>query len=295
MKYVFITSLFCLATTVSFSQTHFPDLSPKGFIKQKVGFATIAVEYERPAARGRKIFGGLVPYLKLWRTGAGYCTKIKFSDSVMIKEKHIKAGTYSLFTIPDVNEWTIILNSDTSLYATDGYDEKKNVASFKTPIQNSSKYYESLTIDIDIIPNNASISIAWEKILVSFEVKTSTDKKVNDFIDQILLTDKSKDPNQYGMAVEYYLFLNRDFDKALTLANKAIALSPKETWFYNLKADALERQGKFSEAITTSNKCLEIAQKYGKDLGWDDKTQRIAIEEIKGKIDSLSKKLNNMR
>jgi len=291
VKNIIITSLLFSISTVSFCQFHFPDLSAKGSIKQRVGFTFIRVDYGRPAARGRKIFGGLVPYKELWRTGAGYCTKIKFSDSVRINEKQIWAGTYSLFTIPDINDWTIILNSDTSLYATDGYDEKKNVVSFKTPIKKSSRYYESLTIDIDVVPNDALISIGWEEIVVSFKVGTSTARKVNDFIDTSLLTDKSRDSNQYGMAAEYYLFLNKDFDKALILANKAITLNPKETWFYTLKTNALEKQGKYAEAIAASNTCLEVAQKYGKELGWDAETQRMAIEEMKARIDSLKKKL----
>jgi len=275
--------------TTSFSQ-YIPDLSPKGSIKQKVGFTTITVAYERPAARGRKIFGGLVPYKKLWRTGAGYCTKIGFNDSVRINGKPIKAGTYSLFTIPDTNEWTIILNSDTSLYATDGYDEKKNEVTFKTRIEKSNRYYESLTIDIDVIPNNALISIAWEKTFASFKVETSTDKKVKDFTEKNLLTGKSKDAEQYGTASEYYLFQN-DFNKALIFADKAIVLNPKENWFYSLKADALEKNGKYEEAIAAANNGIEVAQKYGKELGWNAEQQRIVIEELKSKIESLKNKL----
>jgi len=291
MKYVFFALLYLLIITTSFSQQYFPDLSPKGSIKQKVGFTTITVQYERPAARGRKILGGLVPYKKLWRTGSGYCTKIKFSDSVKVEGKPVMAGTYSLFTIPDVNEWTIILNSDTSLFATDGYDEKKNVARFETPTEKSSRYYESLTIDVDVIPNNASISIAWEKILVSFKVETSTDRMVNDFIAKNLLTDKSKDANEYAMAAEYYLFLNKELDKAVILANKGIAQDPTVAWSYGLKVDILEKQGKYPEAILAAKAMLEFDQTYGKKIGWDAEQQRTAIAGANARIESLNKKV----
>ena len=102
-----------------------PVLSPEGSIRQKVGITTISVVYERPAARGRTIFGDLVPYGKLWRTGAGNCTKIKVGDDVVINDKIVPTGTYSLFAIPDQNEWTIILNTDTTLYGTQGIMKAK--------------------------------------------------------------------------------------------------------------------------------------------------------------------------
>src|SRR5690242_7898509 len=114
MKISVIPFVFFFIT--GFSQNHFPDLSPKGIVKQIVGLSTIEVNYERPAARGRKIFGDLVPFDKLWRTGAGNCTKIKFSSPVTITGKKIAAGTYSLLSIPNLLQWTIILNSDTTLY-----------------------------------------------------------------------------------------------------------------------------------------------------------------------------------
>ena len=291
MKLFSPTLFFLFTTTFLFSQFRFPELSPKGSITQRVGFTTISVAYERPAARGRKIFGGIVPYKKLWRTGAGYCTKIKFSDSVRINGKSIRAGTYSLFTIPDVNEWTIILNSDSSLYATDGYDALKNVVKFTTPILKSTRYYESLTIDIDVVPNNAMIYIGWEKTLVSFKVETSTERKVKDFIEQMLLTGKSKNADDYATAAEYFLFLNKELDKSLILVNKAIAQDPKSGWSYGLRVDILEKQEKYPEAILAAQAMLEFNQTYGKEIGWDAEQQRNAANDGEAKIAVLKKKM----
>src|SRR5688500_17216754 len=139
---------FVLSCVDLMAQVDFPNLSPQGSISQKVGLTTISVIYERPAARGRKVFGELVPYNQLWRTGAGNCTKVRFIEDVLIGNKWIRVGTYSLFTIPSEQEWIVILNSDTTLYGTGGYDERKDLVRFKTKAQATSRYYESFTIDI---------------------------------------------------------------------------------------------------------------------------------------------------
>lgn len=186
------------------AQTHFPDLSPHGNIRQKIGVTTISVIYERPAARGRKIFGELVPHGKLWRTGAGNCTKIKFDEHVLIKNKLIEAGTYSLFTIPGEQEWTVILNGDTTLYGTGGYDERKDVVRFTAKSEPTSRYYESFTIDIDVIPNNAELNISWENTRAYFEIETETDKRIAKMVNDQLLSGKIKDPQTLAMRAEYY-------------------------------------------------------------------------------------------
>jgi tetratricopeptide (TPR) repeat protein len=284
--------LFSLATIDSYSQGDFPDLSPKGSVKQKIGFTTVSVDYERPAARGRKIFGELVPYDKLWRTGAGNSTKIRFSEPVMIDDKKVTAGTYSVFTIPDPNEWTVILNNDTTLYGTQSYDQSKDVLRFKTKPEKTSRHYESFTIDIDVIPNNAMVYLAWEHTEILLKVETGTDNRTNDFINNNLLTNKSNDSDQYATAVEYYYFLNKNLDKALILVDKAIALKPK-SWYYGLKIDILEKLGKYNEAIETANSAFEILQNDAKEYGWNAETLRIAKEETKSRIESLKVKLKN--
>jgi hypothetical protein len=186
-----------------YSQGNFPDLSPKGYVMQKAGFTTISVDYERPAARGRKIFNDLVPYNKLWRTGAGNATKMRFSTPVVIHDKNIVAGNYSILTIPGPNEWTVILNNDTTLYGLQGYNQSKDVLRFNTNAEKTARYYESFTIDIDIIPHNAMIYLAWGNTQIHFKVETGSDKKTDDYINSNLLTDKSTDPAQYATAAEY--------------------------------------------------------------------------------------------
>ena len=200
----YLTAFFTLLTVVLIGQPRFPALSPEGSIRQKVGLTTISVTYERPAARGRTIFGELVPYGKLWRTGAGNCTKIKIGDDVVVNNKIIPSGTYSLFTIPDQNEWTIILNSDTTLYGTQGYHENRDIVRFKTKSEMTGRYYESFTVDIDVTQDDAELNLSWEKTRVTFRIETETDEKVMRMVNKDLLSGKIKDPQLLAMGAEYF-------------------------------------------------------------------------------------------
>lgn len=246
----FLVVVFVLSCVDLMAQVNFPDLSPQGSIRQKVGLTTISVIYERPAARGRKVFGELVPYNQLWRTGAGNCTKIRFNEDVLIRNKLIRIGTYSLFTIPSEQEWTIILNSDTTLYGTGGYDERKDVLRFRTKSEPTSRYYESFTIDIDVIPDNAELNISWENTRTSFEIETETDKRIVKMVNDQLLSGKIKDSQALAMGAEYYYFLGRDLETGLALVNRAIDIKTS-SWYYSLKVDILIKSKRYAEAIET--------------------------------------------
>jgi len=284
---IFFTFCLQIAVTLSFSQTIFPSLSPKGSVEQTVGFTNISVDYERPAARGRKVFGELVKYDKLWRTGAGNCTRIRFSKAVVIDNKNISKGTYSIFSIPGLNEWTVILNADTTLYGINSYDATKDVIRFKVKPRATNRYYESLTIDIDVVPNDAVVYISWENTQVSFPVKTESDKVVSDFVEQHLLTGKSKDPDAYATAAEYYYFLNKDLDRALVLIDKAIAIK-NESWYYRQKIDILELQKKYKEAINVATLAISMDQKRA---DWDARSKQESEAEYKKRIEGFRSQL----
>ncbi len=270
------------------AQVDFPALSPRGSIHQKVGTTAISVTYERPAARGRRIFGELVPYDKLWRTGAGNCTKIQFDHDVHIARKPVRAGTYSLLTIPGQQEWTVILNSDTSLYGTAGYDESKDVVRFQTKSEATSRHYESLTIDIDVIPDNALLNISWEKTCISFETKTGTDKEITRMVNDQLLSGKINDPQTLAMGAEYYYFLGRDLETGLALINRAIRIK-ESSWYHSLKADILIKSKKYTEAIETLKTNMAYVktnpENWSKEqLEYVLKEQELQMKELQRKI-----------
>jgi len=275
----------CFCPQHSQAQFEFPPLSVKGSISQQVGYTQVKIEYERPSARNRKIFGGLVPWNEVWRTGAGPCTKITFNEEVQIGKQRVAAGTYSIFSIPNPEEWVIILNTDTSLYGAYDYDVQKDVARFTVPVIPTSRYYETLTFDIDVIPNNARISLSWENISLHFDLKTSTDEKVIKYITEELMTDQVKDPDEYSMAAGYFIFRGENLHDALVLVDKSIALGG-EGWAYRLKMELLENFMRYPEALEAAKLGLAWAKvrPYPKDQEiyraqdvkfWEDQVQKI--------------------
>src|SRR4051812_13889328 len=183
-----ILFLLALATTVSFAQPQLPPLSLHATLKQEIGFTNFEVRYSRPSARGREIFGQLVPYKKMWRTGANQQTTISFDKDVTINGKKVSAGIYALATIPDKSEWTILLNSDTSkvFYEAKDYDVKKEVARLTAKSQTTSRFTETFTIDLEQKQSNGIVVIAWENTEVKFEIKTGAHEQAMAAIDSEL-------------------------------------------------------------------------------------------------------------
>jgi hypothetical protein len=264
LKSFLILSLIIIVQDYAFSQISYPPLSPKGIINQRVGNTNLKIEYERPSARNRKIFGELVPWNEVWRTGAGNCTKISFDKKVMMGNQSINPGTYSLFTIPNKEEWIVILNSDTSLYGSYDYNPDKDVARFVVTPQNSNRYYETLTIDVDLIPNNAMIYIAWENITIGFEFETSTDQEIEKYINEQLLTGNVKDYNEMSNAIDYLYFQGKDYKKLEWLAKESIKLNQSE-FAYRLLMETYERQHYYKKAIEAGEKAMEIRKEKAKD------------------------------
>ncbi|MFK7813614.1 MAG: DUF2911 domain-containing protein [Maribacter sp.] len=274
--------LLTLSTFGMVAQTEFPSLSPMGSIEQKVGITAISIVYERPIARGRTIFGELVPFGTLWRTGAGNGTKIKFDDEVIINDKKVPAGQYSLFTIPDKQEWTIILNSDATIYGLEGYDETKDVIRFKTKANISDRYYESFTIDIDLVATNAELNISWENTRATFKINTQTDKLLMQMVKEEYLSGKVKDSDLLASGADYYYFLNTELETALKLINRAIDLK-KVLWYYDLKIDLLAREKQYEEAVKTLKAAIDYI-KTNPENWTDERHLRVSeAHEIKMK------------
>ncbi|WP_396590752.1 DUF2911 domain-containing protein [Allomuricauda sp. R78024] len=287
---VYLLLLLTLSAVGLVAQTEFPSLSPKGSIEQKVGITTISIAYERPIARGRTIFGELIPYGKLWRTGAGNGTKIKFDDAVVIDDTVLPAGQYSLFTIPDKQEWTIILNSDPTIYGLEGYDKTKDVIRFKTKANISNRYYESFTIDIDLVAANAELNISWENTRVTFEIKTQTDKRLMKMVKEEYLSGNVEDPDLLAVGADYYYFLNTELETALKLISRAIDLR-KVSWFYNLKIDLLTKRKQYKEALKTLKTAIDFVKTNPEN--WTDERRLMVSEAHAIKMKDLLSKIKN--
>jgi len=260
----------------------FPSLSPKGTISQMVGNTMMRIEYERPSVRKRQIFGDLVPYNELWRTGAAHCTKISFDKSVKVGGQRIEAGIYALFTIPGEKEWVIILNRDTSLYGVSKYDPGMDVARFVETPDESSRFYETLNFDIEILPNDAMIFLSWANVQVSFLVETNSDRDIQNLIDTELLTRKSSEAVMYAGAAEYYLYKGINLLEAVDLADHALALD-NSGWWSNLKIQILEKLKLYEEALIEINEYIEDA----KSMETTEKHRTYLLNQLKSNYERI--------
>lgn len=145
--------------------------SPKAEAMAMVGNNHIHIEYSSPSVRGRVIWGGLVPYDKVWSTGAHKATSINIPEAVIINGQDIPAGKYGFFTIPGEETWTVILNKDWDMHLADDYQEAEDVIRFEVTPEKTSELTEALTYTVSSTSDNTgTISVAWENLKISFEV-----------------------------------------------------------------------------------------------------------------------------
>lgn len=236
-----------------------PAPSPSQTIKQDFSLSSIEVNYSRPAVKGRKIFGDIVPFGKLWRTGANNPTKITFGEDVKIAGKDLKAGTYQLITIPSQSSWDIIFNTGTN--GVFNYHPEENVLKVTVPSTSVSSLVESFTIQLaNISANKLEIQIAWEKTQVSIPVETEIDAKILANIAKVM----SQDSKPYFEAASFYFEKGIHLDKALEWVNKANEANSTAYWQFHLKAKIQAKLGDKVGAKATALKSIELA-KAGKN------------------------------
>lgn len=237
--------------------------SPASSLEQEVGSAKIKIAYSRPLARGRKIFGELVPFDKLWRTGASDCTVITTSEDIAFGNSILKAGSYSIFSIPSVNEWTIIVNTDTTLHGESGYDEKKDVMRFKVPTEKSPYFYETFTIDLNDINSKgeAYLKIFWENTMVKIPMKSKEDDTLLALIDQLIIKRNTQDATLLYQAANYYYSTNRDYKLAIKWLLDAEKISPNNFYYPNLRQKIASENKDYITAIEAAKHAISLADK----------------------------------
>lgn len=259
---ILLLSLTCF---VSGAQVQTPASSPAGTVSTIVGLTDIRVEYSRPRLRGRKIFGTddsvLLPYGKIWRTGANNGTIISFSDDVNVEGIDVPKGEYLIFTWPGATEWTIALYNDVTLGGDIlHYDKTREAANFKVKPRKLTEKVETLTINIgDLSDDNksAKIEIAWENTSVKFTVTVDFDSKVMESIE----TYTRVNPGNYFQAAVYYLENDKDLNQALSWINKADEAMPGTFWLLYQKARIQKALGDKQGAKATAQASLESARK----------------------------------
>lgn len=234
-----------------------PAPSPLSTVKQAFGLSDVTVEYSRPSAKGRTVFGDVVPFETLWRTGANGCTKVTFGDDVKIDGKAVPAGTYSLFSIPGKAEWTIILNKNTKLGGTNGYSEAEDQLRFKAKPRTKAEKTETFTIEFaNLTANKATMELIWENTVVAFDFTTEFDEKVMKNIESVM----AKDARPYHMAASYYYDNKKDMTKALDWATKAVESNPEAYWSLMLKAKIQLELKDYKGATATAEKVKVVGK-----------------------------------
>ena len=264
-KSTFLTTLiFFLAATFGFAQIKTPSPSPTGKLSQAVGLINVDVEYSRPSAKGRKIFGDLVPFGELWRTGANASTKVTFSDKTQVSGISLEKGTYALYTIPEKTEWTIIFYKNTSIWGAPqpkDFKEADVAARFSVPVQTLPTKVETLTIEIGNLRNDgADLELSWENTKVVIPIKVDTDTKVMADIDATMAGPKAGD---YYAAARYYYEEKKDMKKALDWVNASLEKGGDKFWILRLKANILAELRMYKDAIATAQKSTELAKADG--------------------------------
>ncbi|QCK15496.1 DUF2911 domain-containing protein [Mangrovivirga cuniculi] len=239
-----------------------PQPSPSAKLSQAVGLSTIEVEYSRPGAKGREIFGSLVPYDQIWRTGANASTKITLSDDFTFEGKEVPAGKYALYTIPGKDSWDIIIHKNLELWGAGGYDESNDLIKFSVKPSKSKSFFETFTIEFSNLGfTDAMMDIKWGNTVVSFKVSTEVDSKVMSQINEkVINAEGDIDAGLYAAAANYYLMADKDMNQAIEWINKALEANPKAFWLMHNKAKMQAKNGDYKAAIETAQKSMELAK-----------------------------------
>lgn len=254
---LFACSLFCLTLLFADAQSiRTPQPSPGQTVKQDFGISSVELIYSRPGMKGRKIFGDLVPWGKVWRTGANSATRIKFSDDVTIGGQPLKAGEYAIYTVPNEKEWEFIINKGSANWGTD-YKQEDDILRVKVAPVKLDQPVETFTMQFaNVKPNSTDLQLMWDKTMVAIPIVTDVDKKVMAQIDNVM----NRDSRPYYQAAMYYLETGRDLNQAVSWFDKAIEQNPNAYWVYHQKANALAKLGKKADAKTTAQKSMELAK-----------------------------------
>ena len=246
------------------SPVNFPAASPACTIKQRVGLTDVEVVYSRPGIKGRTVFGGIVPFDTVWRTGANFATKVTFSTAVKLEGHDIPAGTYSLFTIPGTDEWTVIINKQATQWGSFQYDSNQDLVRFTvTPKTLTDASIETFMIEFDRIrDDSALLLLIWDKTAVPIRLHVDVVSTLVPQIEAAMAAQGKKTDAFYFQAAQFYYDHDQDLDKALKWVNAGLADNPMIAFeMMHLKAQILAKQGDKAGAIAAAKQSTALADK----------------------------------
>ncbi|HXD79445.1 MAG TPA: DUF2911 domain-containing protein [Puia sp.] len=236
-----------------------PPVSAPQFVRQDFGLSSIELSYSRPGVKGRKIFGDLVPFGKVWRTGANQATTLTFGDTVSIGGTTIPPGKYGLLSIPGADSWTFIISHQTDVTSPAAYRQDQDIVRVDAAPHQLPFSVETMTLEFsNLTGSSCNLDLLWDNVAIGFPISTNTDARVMAQIGNLM----NRDTHPYYQAAIYYLDNGKDLNKALGWFDKAIAEDPTYFAVYQ-KARCLAKLGRKQDAVATAQKSMELARKAG--------------------------------
>ncbi len=270
-----------LTSLYSYSQIETPMPSPLATLQQKVGLTDVEITYSRPGKKDRVIFGELVPFNEMWRTGANASTKLKFSEDVTFGGEEVPAGEYALYFIPAKgdSDWTVIVNKNIENWGIGDYKEEEDLVRFKIKPKKMCITAETMTFEFSTFTSTgANLAFYWENTMLTIPIRVNTDETVMAAIDRVMGEPSAGD---YRKAAVYYQENDKDMEKALEWITKAVEMKPKAFWYLYNKADILNDLGKKKEAKAAATQSMEMAKAREEgDYGYIKRNEKL-LEKIK--------------
>lgn len=246
--------IFIFSIIVIGQQIKTPRPSPDATVTQMVGITEVSIDYSSPGVKGRKIFGELVPFGEVWRTGANEVTSITFSNPVKVNGNNLPAGTYGIHIIPGESEWEIIFSKDTKVDGSSTYDPAKDALRIKVKPEDHAFMERMTFLFTDVTDNSANVNLAWDKLIVPFKIETDT---------QELFLSNAREQLSWSptfQAAQYCLTSNSNLEEALKWA-EASCLINEVYWNTRVKAQLQNKLGMKDEAIITMEKAIDLGNK----------------------------------
>lgn len=289
MKTLFFFLVLCgLGSTLSAQDIQLPRVSPKASVSYTIGLTEVAVNYSSPAVKERLIWGGVVPYDKVWRGGANEATTVSFSTDVNIEGQTLRAGKYALFFIPGEKEWTVIFNKKTDQWGASGYDEALDEVRFTVEPKMNEGLQERLIYTIhDMKMDMGYIKLSWEKMRLYLRFKTEVmEQAMSNIIAALGTTPPEKKWEIYAEGAQFLIDANGNMDQALEWAKLSTdQFSSSWNWYIRAKVEA--KKGDFSTAVASGTKCAEMGLADDKDNYYEENKA-----EINAAIQGWAAKMN---
>lgn len=256
-----------------------PPPSPWQTVKQQFATSSIEIDYSRPSVKGRQIFGDVVPFDKVWRTGANAATTIEFGDEVTINGTKVAKGKYGLLTIPNAKEWQVVISKDVNVTSANAYKPKNDVVRIPVKPATLNDAVETFTISVEnITSTRADVQLKWDRTLISFPITADIDATIMKSIEKAEADGKLP----LHQAANYYFENGKDLNKALKWSTEAVKQNPDAFWMSHLKANIEYKLKDFKAALASAEMSLAKAEKSQDDAY--TKKNKTLIGQIKAAL-----------